>query len=192
MVPLHPLTVHFPVALLISSLIFAILSLIVKSKENMFIQLFKWNLFLGALASLVAVITGLIEETGLVHNETIHELLELHKIFGFIIAGVAVILSVWFIIRNSKLRGTELKVMILILAITVGTLGYSAHLGGKMVYENGAGVAPMEDLLSDDEHDHSTHEHNESDQQEGENENHDHSTHEHNESDQHDDDNHDH
>ncbi|MEE4198676.1 MAG: DUF2231 domain-containing protein [Bacteroidales bacterium] len=172
MIPLHPIIVHFPVALLISALLFAVLALIVKTKGEKFKEVFKWNLFLGSFASLLAVISGLIEEKTLVHNDAIHEILKVHELLGYITTGIFVVLSLWLIIRNSKLKGTEIKLIILILFSGVVIMAYSAHLGGKMVYEQGAGVVPMEEIINDQTHDHNHNDHSHTTQKSHDNHNH--------------------
>jgi uncharacterized membrane protein len=181
MIPLHPIIVHFPVALLISALLFAVLALIVKTKGEKFKEVFKWNLFLGSFASLIAVISGLLEEKTLVHNDAIHEILKVHELLGYITTGIFVVLSLWLIIRNSALKGIEIKLIILILFSSVIIMAYSAHLGGTMVYEQGAGVVPMEKILNEQshEHDHGAHDHGQQKKDDHEHEEHDHDNHNH-------------
>lgn len=154
MIPLHPRIVHFPVAFLIGAAVFGILALIFKSKRNVFKEVLFWNLALGVVGAIVAIISGLREEESLVHNDTIHSIMETHELLGFIISGIFLALLIWIILRKSKMKNIEFKGIVVILVLSAGLLGYSAHLGGKMVYEQGAGVVPMEVVISHEEHTH--------------------------------------
>jgi uncharacterized membrane protein len=147
MLPLHPKIVHFPVALLITSAFFGILALIFKKRRELFKEVLFWNLLLGVAGAILAIITGLSQEDTLVHNEAIHELMETHETLGFIFSGLFAVLLVWMIFRKSKMKTGELVGFVVILIVSAGLLTYSAHLGGKMVYGEGAGVVPMKPIL---------------------------------------------
>lgn len=192
MIPLHPRIVHFPVALLISAAILGILALIWKGKRNTLKEALFWNLILGVAGAILALISGLVEEKTLVHNDTIHSIMETHELLGFVFSGIFLAVLIWLFIRKPKMKTTEFSALVTILVLSSGLLGYSAHLGGKMVYEQGAGVFPMEEIISPGEHQHEhgsgeTDHHDEgtsSDTLEAVPDLHDHSAHEHGEPDQ--------
>ncbi|MGZ2369479.1 DUF2231 domain-containing protein [Ancylomarina sp. YFZ004] len=162
MIPLHPMFVHFPIALFFSATAFAILSVIFNRKRDLFLELTIWNLFFGIIGATFAIISGLNEEGALAHNETIHSLMEIHKLLGFVFSGVYILIVFWLVVRRSKMKSLELKGIVVLLVLSSGILAYSAHLGGKMVYEHGAGVLPMEEILNSKPHDHDhKHDHNE-------------------------------
>lgn len=117
-------------------------------------ELLIWNLAIGVAGALFASITGLKEEKNLTHNDAIHNILESHALIGYVISGLSVTLLIWMILRKSKMRLPEFVSIVIILFLTSGLLGYSAHLGGKMVYKEGAGVIPMEKVISGDDHNH--------------------------------------
>jgi uncharacterized membrane protein len=156
MIPLHPRIVHFPVALLISAGLFGILALAFKSKRNLFKEVLLWNLALGVIGGVVAIITGLREEANLVHNDTIHSIMETHKLLGFIFSGIFLVLLIWIVIRKSNMKILEFSSIVVFLVLSAGLLGYSAHLGGIMVYENGAGIIPLKEIINNpgSEHEH--------------------------------------
>jgi len=190
MIPIHPRIVHFPVAFLIGAALFGILALIFKSKRNVFKEVLFWNLAFGVAGTVVAIITGLLEEKSLIHNDTIHSFMETHELLGFIFSGIFLVVLIWFILRKSKMKNIEFTVMVVALILSAGLLGYSAHLGGTMVYEQGAGVIPMKNIISHEEHNHShneesTHHHEEFKDSQINNEkenNHEHSSHQHDDS----------
>ena len=59
---IHPLIIHFPIALLSSGFLFDFLSYLLKKKSLEFAGW--WNLILGLVSALCAVITGLIADYG--------------------------------------------------------------------------------------------------------------------------------
>lgn len=154
MTPIHPKLVHFPVALIITAFMFIVLAIFFTKKRELFIQLTFWNLAIGTLSSIIALITGLLEESKLVHNNAIHEIMETHKLLGIIVLAVATVLLIWLGLRIKKMKINEIYFFAVILFMLSSTLGYTAHLGGKMVYEEGAGVIPMEQIISSTENDH--------------------------------------
>jgi uncharacterized membrane protein len=147
MIPLHPRIVHFPVALLISAAVFGILALLFKNKRKLFKEVLFWNLLFGLIGAIAAVLTGLREEDTIIHNYKIHTIMEIHKLLGLIFTGIFLLLFVWMFIRKLKMKTGELAAFTVILVLTAGLLGYSAHLGGKMVYKEGAGVIPMQSII---------------------------------------------
>lgn len=148
MIPIHPRIVHFPVALLIAAAIFGILALILKNKRRKFIGLLIWNLAFGVIGAFFTIISGLREAKTLVHNDKIHGIMKTHELFGYIFSGVFLILLVWMIIRESKMRLREFTSIVILLVLTSGLLVFGAHLGGRLVYEEGAGVLPMENVIT--------------------------------------------
>ncbi|NOZ48098.1 MAG: DUF2231 domain-containing protein [Chlorobi bacterium] len=154
MTPLHPKLVHFPVALIIAALLFIVLAIFLKKKRELFIQLTFWNLALGALSAIVAVITGLIAENNLVHNNAIHTIMETHQLLGIIVLSITTLLLIWLGFRIKKMKINEVYLFAAGLLIVASIVGYTAHLGGKMVYEEGAGIIPMEKMISNQPHEH--------------------------------------
>ncbi|RLD65640.1 MAG: hypothetical protein DRI98_14545 [Bacteroidetes bacterium] len=154
MIPIHPRIVHFPVALLIIAAVFGVLALVFSSKRRQFMELLIWNLAIGVAGAIIAIITGLQEEKNLAHNDAIHNILEIHELIGYVISVISLMLLIWMILRKSKMRLPEFASIVIILVLSSGLLGYGAHLGGKMVYAEGAGVIPMEKVISGEDHNH--------------------------------------
>lgn len=101
---LHPAIVHFPIALLLLAGIFGTLSLFYK--REFWKDLILKCLIVGVVFTPFAVITGMVAEQNLQHNEAIHELLIIHKYIGFTILFLFQILIVWFWLRR-KLFGNK-------------------------------------------------------------------------------------
>ena len=111
--------------------------------------------------------------------------METHETLGFIFSSIFLAGLIWMIVRKTKMKLSEFRALVIMLVVASGLLGYSAHLGGTMVYKEGAGVEPMKSILQDEDHHHhqegeDADEHHDSDHQEDEHHDDDHSsTHEH-------------
>src|SRR5687768_946270 len=139
---LHPAIVHFPISLLTIAALFAVISLF--TKKEFFKAFAFWNLLLGVIGTIAAVLTGLMEEQTLVHNDAIHEILEKHKMNGFAILVLSFTLLTWFLVRKNKFRKNEYILWVFFLVISTAMIFYQGYLGGRMVFGEGAGVKPME------------------------------------------------
>lgn len=144
-IPLHPAIVHFPIAIFV---IIGLLGIISIFTETVFLKkTIFWLYILGILSALAAIISGLLAEESLVHNEAIHELLEKHETNAFIISGFFLILFVWYWIRKKIERKVEYIIWVLLIIVGTGFLAYQNYLGGEMVYGHGAAVKPMESII---------------------------------------------
>ena len=134
--PIHPITVHFPIAFLVGAFLFEAVSLIFKREH---LHQTAWYLFIvGALACVVSVTTGLLEANRLnLHHPELYE----HRLFGLLTTGVSLtgVLIVWFL-RKKRLRLARPVLMGFLLAIVILVYLTGSH-GGELVYEYGAGVA---------------------------------------------------
>lgn len=136
---IHPLFVHFPIALLSVGVLFSILGIIFKKSSLQ--NAAWWCQLFGTVAIIAAVITGLIAESTVKHSDKVHEILESHELFGLIAAGLFVVIFIWRSILKTDLPKT-LSYLLIYLVISISAVGimfYGAHLGGIMVYEYGVG-----------------------------------------------------
>ncbi|HET8886415.1 MAG TPA: DUF2231 domain-containing protein [Salinimicrobium sp.] len=140
----HPLSVHFPIALLLVAFLFKLISL--KFKKEVWTQGGSILLLLGIIGIWIAIYTGNLAD-GIVSrticDPTIlkdHENLAYLTAWLFTAAGVLdflVFLKLFFI--NSKMWLISL-VTVLIMAAGSGVLMYTGHLGATLVYQQAAGV----------------------------------------------------
>ena len=140
LLPNHPGFVHFPIGLLAAAFFFEALGL--ATKRPALHDVGRANLFLGTLATLVAVGTGLWGEKllqGAPHS--LHDLMDRHENLAFVVASGAVVLSMWRVaLRKKYTGGTRTLFVALLGALTAVTL-LTGHIGGKLVYDHGAGVS---------------------------------------------------
>lgn len=152
-VNIHPLFVHFPIALLPVAFLFFFVGIV--WQKGRFLYAGRWVLYLSFIASGTAVLTGLLGEETIPHNETIHRIMETHETIGFIILGLGFVLSLWsFLCRNKPLRFPRL--FLLLLGLSVLAVLQNGDLGGRMVFVEGAAVKPAVPAM-ESEH---THHHN--------------------------------
>ncbi|MBI2956608.1 MAG: DUF2231 domain-containing protein [Acidobacteria bacterium] len=137
---LHPVFIHFPLALLPLALVFQLWAVV--SRRDDVARLALWLLCIGALAALAAAGSGLIAEGTVEHAGEAHEALELHEKLMLTATGLSVALAiVALLLQRRPRRATQLFVLVGLLVIC-GTLAVGADRGGLMVYHHGVGVRP--------------------------------------------------
>ncbi len=135
---IHPMFVHFPLALLSVGLLFDILGYFFKKQSLS--STGWWCFSLGVLSAVVTVFTGMqAANTVTVSGET-KEILESHEHFQITSTIVFVVLWIW---RSFSRQNPPKSAIIyfVIAAVTVGAIVYGAHYGGELVYEYGVGTA---------------------------------------------------
>jgi len=136
---IHPLIVHFPIALII--VVFALDFLGAAGRRQSLISAANILSIFAALAAVAAVTTGLIAEESVWHTEDAHELIELHETIGFAVLGAALVSLIFRpAVRKKKSRSSLLWVAVIISLVAAILVGYEGYLGGEIVFRHGAGV----------------------------------------------------
>jgi uncharacterized membrane protein len=134
---IHPLIIHFPIALLMSAALFYALAWVFR-KDTLTATAF-FLLILGALSACVAAGTGLYAEDGVMVSFSVREhLLDVHERFMLVTTGLSIILSIWAVIaRPFPKKGRPIFLLLFLALLVVMTLG--ADYGARMVYDYNAG-----------------------------------------------------
>lgn len=134
---IHPVVVHFPIALLLTALALDALALLLRRPSLHRVAL--WNLCLGTAGAAMAVLTGLKAAEIAKHSFDIHRVMELHRKLGIATLSLGSLLVGWRLWTRDRLTPRSRILTLLIMLALSSTLAYGAHLGGRMVYEFGVG-----------------------------------------------------
>jgi len=133
----HPLVVHYPIALLLAAFALELLGLIF-GKDSLHTAA-RWNLYLGTLGAIAALLTGLNAGESVPHSDAVHEIMERHETLGKITVLLALLVSIWRLARPKLSTGLAKGVSVVALAIIAAVISYGAYFGGEMVYRHGVG-----------------------------------------------------
>jgi uncharacterized membrane protein len=135
---LHPATVHFPVALLITAGIAWIVGLL--RKEYRFWELGFWLHSAGLLGVGLAIVTGNLEIPVDIPEEG-QDILDIHQTLGYVIAWLFAMLWIWIFMRIEIMLAKEKHAFTALYWICLSFVFATAWYGGKLVYTFGAGVS---------------------------------------------------
>lgn len=144
----HPLSVHFPLAILLLATLILLAGSFLNKK--FFTEIGYLLLFVGSIGAWIAIYTGNMAD-GIVSRQICDPtVLENHEQNAYFVAwfysGASFLVVADFLGFLKKLKKIT-SIVILLLAITgSGFLVYTGHLGAELVYQQGAGVYhPSED-----------------------------------------------
>lgn len=135
---LHPATVHFPVALLITGGLSWIAALV--RGDGRFRQFGFWLHTIGLAGIALAIVSGNLE-IPLDINEEGQQMLDWHQTLGYIIAWLFAMLWIWVFMRGPNMGLAEGWAFTAVYWGCLSFVFWTAWLGGKLVYEFGAGVS---------------------------------------------------
>jgi uncharacterized membrane protein len=152
---LHPITVHFTIALFISAIGFEVVGWV--WKKSSLINAGWWNLLLATTAAIASVATGFSAASSAPHNDDIHQVIRIHQTIGLIVLGLIIVLFLWRLIGGGKWVSRGLPFYLGMGVITAGLIMIGGYYGGELVYTHGMGVKPMMEMMAGEEHDHLSH-----------------------------------
>jgi uncharacterized membrane protein len=141
--PLHPIVIHFPIALLLVGVLVQIAGLI--TKKDWLSRASLLMLILGALGTFFAVRSGHAAEETVIETPAIEATLERHEDLGewtmwffLVLAASRVALGWW-----RKPPPAIHWIFVVAWLGGAGLLVWTAYHGGELVYRHGAGVGTM-------------------------------------------------
>lgn len=139
MKPVHPMLVHFPIALLTLSVaadVVAFFTNIESLRDTGW-----WSLLGAALGGAVAVLAGIVDMRRADMKEDVHVRVHQHMKVGFALLAVIAGLTVWrwtiFLQPGIPVSAVYLDCAVLAMALA----GFQGWLGGELVYTHGVSVA---------------------------------------------------
>ena len=135
---IHPLIVHFPIALLTASLVFELLGVALKRAD---LERTAWWLLLAGCVGLGgAVATGLLAEKGVMIPAEVSSQFETHQEMAFLAATVYAIIILWRISNKTLLPQRMRSMYFLLTVAALVAIWVGAWFGREMVYGSGVGV----------------------------------------------------
>ena len=134
---LHPLVVHFPIALLLTAVAIEGLALILKRQALHRVAL--WNLCLGTLGAAVAVFTGLEAAETAKHSFEIWQVMALHQRLGIATLILGLMASGLRLFTRDRLSARVRLFAFALMLAMASTVAFGGYLGGRLVYEFGVG-----------------------------------------------------
>lgn len=137
--PIHPMLVHFPIALLSAAVFFDLLGSRWHPEESRVASLY--TLMLGCAGALVSVVSGSMAEDAAEHSGVPEQAIEIHEMLGvaafWIFVGLlGVRLAAW----QGWIREQQ-PVARLVGVVGVIVMLVASYYGGSLVYDYGAGVS---------------------------------------------------
>jgi uncharacterized membrane protein len=138
---LHPVLVHFPIALLLTSVLFDALAYALK-RPSLHVVGF-WNLLAGVLGAGAAAYSGYASERNLASTSIPQALIGSHREASLVALGIFALLLVVRLARGRLSAVTIERWVPVYLALAIVGVGFlirAGHSGNKLVFEAAAGV----------------------------------------------------
>jgi uncharacterized membrane protein len=149
---LHPVIVHFPIALLATAIFFEVLEIFLKL--DVIREAATWLLGLGFLGGLAATATGILAEDAAEEMGVPESAIETHELLAFATLAVfAVLIAIRWLQRKRRIPEWP-RVFLAIGLVGLVLVGLTGYFGGDLVYRYGAGVerpAPASSPAADHE-----------------------------------------
>ena len=150
---LHPIVVHFPIALLMASALFYLMGILFR-KENFFF-IGKWLLYFGTVGAAIAVWSGLEAAEHVLHNEEAHLIMVPHQYLGIGIFVLGFLFSLWLFFSKVNIPAKGRLIFLVGMLCLAAVITQQADFGGRLVFLHGVGVGKKNNA----EPNHSEHHH---------------------------------
>lgn len=138
--PIHPMLVHFPIALLTTGWLFDLLAV---WRQDERLRESGWYLSItGLLSAGAAVVTGHFAEEAVEHSGIPKPAIEIHEELTFVAAGIFAALVAWRFAMRMGLMPEKRVLVLVVGAVGLLVLFVASYFGGDLVYRYGAGVLP--------------------------------------------------
>ncbi len=136
--PIHPVTVHFTIALFTISILFDLIGII--TGNDKWHQAAWYNLIFAGIASLFSILTGLMDSNHLHLQAEVAGTLDNHKTSAFVISAIILGCLFWRIAMKGNFPHQQKTIYFVLNLFGLLVLIYGSFQGGKLVYRYGIGV----------------------------------------------------
>jgi uncharacterized membrane protein len=137
--PLHPIFVHFPLALVTVAFFVDLYGFIRRHEHALVVG---WTcLLLGLIGMLLTVLSGVRDFYAADLNEATHLLALVHMRIGLVLGFVLFGLTIWRAWLAKYARGRRPVAFLMCFAVYLGLLTFQGWYGSELAYSHGAGVA---------------------------------------------------
>ena len=161
----HPLLVHFTIALLSISVVLYLAGYILKKPQLLLVG--RWNLWIGALFTIVTILAGLDAYNSVSHDALSHAAMTDHKKWAIPTGSIFIALALWALWKHRGAKTVHLAFVLIMLLASL-SLAITGYKGAEVVYRHGTGVMRMPMIMGDgghDSHEHSSQGHGKMDQE---------------------------
>ena len=130
---LHFAAVHFPIGLLLTSVILYLWARLKSSKTAELIAV--GLLIAGTLFSYAAVASGVLAEEGVVSHGTYDLAFEIHEKLGYGVAGFYTLLSLWGFAAYRRPGSKVIPLFLILLLLGAAGVGLQGYVGGILGHE---------------------------------------------------------
>jgi len=147
--------VHFTIALFTLSAAFFVLAYLGKDKAwaDGITSAAYWNLWAGAVLTILTVGAGVYAYNTVAHSETSHAAMTNHRNWALATAVLFWGLALWAVSEKRK-RQRPSGGFLVVMLVSTGILAVTGWKGGELVYRYGTGVLPVAKMLGPSHHHH--------------------------------------
>lgn len=149
---LHPIFVHFTVALLSTAVLLTVIAPCLPVPHQPACRtVAQWNLWLGTVITLATALSGLQAYHTVSHDAASHVAMTDHRNWAILTVTLFAAAAIWSGIQARRQKQTG-PGFVIVLAIAGVVLASTAWHGGELVYRHGLGVMSLPNISSDNHH----------------------------------------
>ena len=139
--PLHPIVVHFVVAMVVFSFVCDVLGYF--TGNSRLFEVSWWNLFVAAVAILVAIIIGQFEAGLARPYPAAQSVLTLHTVIGWSLSALVAAVASWRFVISRRNPGRLPPAYLGFATFLICIVTLQVYLGTRLVWEYGLHVEPV-------------------------------------------------
>lgn len=151
---LHPITVHFPIALIsISTLLFLIAVALKPSFSKELLTTSKWCLWIAGISAIIAACFGWQAYNSVAHDAPSHAAMTVHRMWAIPTAAFIFFVALFSYFIRNQWGKDKVAITVILLLCASGLTSITGYLGAEAVYRYGIGVMRVPEM---DPHSHSS------------------------------------